>query len=200
MCPEVINKIGNDHTNSVGGGSESNENVSAPIFNAFIICSIIAIKKIGRDTPPPPPIRDASYLCPQNSRVILSLQYEKVIYVWTCLTWHISMSTCDLFMSTSFTLMLTCNLNTLYISIMISHADKIYLAYMGLIKFEKFASVVYDKFCWPFSTKSVNKRYMGHIAHPRNSSQQYTSLSTVMIISPYWMKEKKSKESLSPFW
>ena len=60
---------------------------------------------------------------------------------------NISMSTCDLFMSTFFTLMLTCNLNTLYISIMISHADKIYLAYMGLRKFEKFASVVYDKFC-----------------------------------------------------
>ena len=129
-----------------------------------------------------------------------------VITIWEghicmdMLDMNISMSTCDLFMSTSFTLMLTCNLNTLYISIMISHADKIYLAYMGLRKFEKFASVVYDKFCWQFSTKSVNKRYMGHIAHPRNSSQQYTSLSTVMIISLYWMKEKKSKESLSLFW
>ena len=78
---------------------------------------------------------------------------------------------------------------------MISHADKIYLAYMGLRKFEKFASVVYEKYSVDHIRPKVLTRGTWVISLIRE-----TVLSSIaMIISPYWMKEKKSKDSLSPF-
>ena len=134
---------------------------------------------------PPPPMRDASYLCSQISREILSLQYEKVIYVWTCLTWNISMSTCDLFMSTFFTIMFTCNLYIIHQHNNLACWQNLSCVYgaqkVWEIRFSRLWEILltmFDQRTWVISL-----------------TQQYTSMSVAMIISHYWMKEKKNQKN-----